>query len=412
MTIVRDKPVASPIGGTYAGGITTEQELIERARGLLPAIRQRARRAHDECKVPDETIAEMKEAGLFRIVRPKRYGGFEMHPAVLYEVQMVLAEACMSTAWVQGLLAVHDFQLALFDDRAQADVWGENPDALISSTYQPVGKVTRVEGGFRLSGRWRFSSGSQHAQWVFLGSIAQPEGPDGAPDLLTFMLPRSDYQVIEGTWDVFGLRGTGSLDIVVDDAFIPAYRTHSMTEGFLVHGQKGLQVNTAPMFRLPWGQLFARVVSSAQIGSLQGALDTFIELAKARVSSADGTVMAQSPHAAKLVTQIRSDIAEMRSTLRSSFDAMLAAVEETGAIPMDDRLLYRYQAGTIARRCADQLNNIMEVSGSAAIYNSSPLLPFWRDVMASRGHFANNPDSLAVSVGGYSLGAPTSERFC
>src|SRR5690606_33729665 len=181
MTIVRDKPVASPIGGTYAGAIPTEQELIERARSLLPAIRQRARRAHDECKVPDVTIAEMKEAGLFRIVRPKRYGGFEMHPAVLYEVQMVLAEACMSTAWVQGLLAVHDFQLALFDDRAQADVWGENPDALISSTYQPVGKVTRADGGYRLSGRWRFSSGSQHGNWIFLGSFAPPEGPDGAP---------------------------------------------------------------------------------------------------------------------------------------------------------------------------------------------------------------------------------------
>ncbi len=392
--------------------IPTETELLARARALLPAIRERAPLTHQSGKVPDETIAEMKAAGLFKIVRPKRYGGFEMHPAVLYEVQMVLAEACMSTAWVQGLLAVHDFQLALFDDRAQADVWGGDRDALISSTYQPVGKVTRVDGGFRLSGHWRFSSGSQHAQWIFLGSIAPPATPDGNPDLLTFMLPRSDYQVIEGSWDVFGLRGTGSLDIVVDDAFIPEYRTHSMSEGFTIDEQKGLLVNTAPMFRLPWGQLFARVVSSAQIGSLKGALDAFIEIARNRVSSADGSVMASNAPAARIAARVQSDIAEMRGTLRSSFDSMLASVEREGSIPMEDRLRFRLEASTIARGCARQIDSIMEIIGTAGIYNSSPVLPFWRDIMASRAHFANNPDNLEISVGGHQLGVPSGERFC
>lgn len=404
----RDKHAAD----TDVSEIPTEAELLARARALLPAIRSRAARTHESGRVPDETIAEMKAAGLFKVVRPKRYGGFEMHPAVLYEVQMVLAEACMSTAWVQGLLAVHDFQLALFDDRAQADVWDADRDALISSTYQPVGKVTRVEGGFRLSGHWRFSSGSLHAQWVFLGSIAPPATPDGTPDLVTFLLPRSDYQVIPGSWDVFGLRGTGSLDIVVDDAFIPEYRTHSMSDGFTIDEQKGLEVNTAPLFRLPWGQLFARVVSSAQIGSLKGALDAFVEIARNRVSSADGTIMASSAHAARVAARVQSDIAEMRGTLRSSFDSMLASVENQGSIPMEDRLRFRLEAATIARRCARQVDSIMEILGTAGIYNDSPVLPFWRDIMASRAHFANNPDNLEISVGGYSLGIPSNERFC
>ncbi|MBV1918986.1 MAG: flavin-dependent monooxygenase, partial [Sphingomonadaceae bacterium] len=229
-----------------------------------------------------------------------------MHPAVLYEVQMVLGEACMSTAWIYGLLTVHEFQLALFDDQAQSEVWGENPDALISSTYQPVGKVERVDKGFRLSGHWRFSSGAQHCDWIFLGSIAPPDEPDGQPDLRTFLLPRSDYRTIEGSWDVFGLRGTGSVDIVVEDAFIPEYRTHSMTAGFEIDGQKGLEVNTAPLYRLPWGQLFARVVSSAQIGSLQGAYDAFLEIARSRVSSADGAVMANSVNAARVAVHVES----------------------------------------------------------------------------------------------------------
>lgn len=392
--------------------IPTEAELIERARALLPALRERAARTHEEGNVPAESIAEMKQAGLFRIVRPKRYGGYEMHPAVLYEVQMVLAEACMSTAWVQGLLAVHDFQLALFDDRAQADVWGSNEDALISSTYQPVGKVTRADGGYRLSGHWRFSSGSAHGDWIFLGSIFAPEDGSAQPDLLTFLLPRSDYQVIEGSWNVFGMQGTGSLDIVVEDAFIPEYRTHSMTEGFVIDGQKGLKVNTAPLYRLPWGQLFARIVSSAQIGSLKGAYDAFLDIAGKRVSLADGTVMAESVSTVRLAARVASEIAEMRSTLRASFDSMLHHAETTGSIPMEERLRYRYEAGTIARRCARSVDAMMEILGTSGIDKTSPILPFWRDIMASRAHFANNPDNIELSVGGHMLGKPSMERFC
>ena len=413
MTINADATVAtSPDRTSAVSTVPTEAELVECARGLLPMLRERAALTHEQGNVPAETIEELKRAGLFRIVRPKRYGGFEMHPAALYEVQMILAEACMSTAWVQGLLAVHDFQLALFDDRAQAEVWNANPDALISSTYQPVGKVDRVDGGYRLSGHWRFSSGAQHADWIFLGSIVTPDSADARPDLLTFLLPRSDYRVIEGSWKVFGLQGTGSLDIVVENAFIPEYRTHSMTDGFEIENQKGLLVNTAPLFRLPWGQLFARIVSSAQIGSLKGAHDAFVEIASKRVSRADGTVMAESVSAMRTAARVASEIAEMRGTLRTSFDAMLHHAETSGMIPIEERLRYRYEAGTIARRCARAVDSMMEILGTAGIDSSSPVLPFWRDIMASRAHFANNPDNIEASTGGHLLGRQSMERFC
>src|SRR5882757_263803 len=148
---------------TLAQTVPTADELRAHARAMLPAVRERAARAEAEHKVPDETIAELKAAGFFKIVQPRRYGGYEMAPNVLFDIQMILAEACMSTGWVYGLLAVHSFQLALFDDHAQRDVWGKDENALVASTYQPVGKVTRVDGGFRLSGHWGFSSGVQHA---------------------------------------------------------------------------------------------------------------------------------------------------------------------------------------------------------------------------------------------------------
>ncbi|MBV1918188.1 MAG: hypothetical protein KUG65_09030, partial [Sphingomonadaceae bacterium] len=144
----------------------------------------------------------------------------------------------------------------------------------------------------------------------------------------------------------------------------------------------------------------------------QGAYDAFLEIARSRVSSADGAVMANSVNAARVAVHVESEIAEMRNTQRSSFNAMMNHAETTGVIPMNERLRYRYEAATIARRCARVVDSMMEILGSAAIYNSSTVLPFWRDIMASRAHFANNPDNLEISVGGHYLGVPSEERFC
>lgn len=406
-----DPQAAIDISGTTERAPTAEQ-LMERAQALLPAIRARAQRTHEEGRVPEETIAELRAAGLFRIVQPVRYGGFEMHPNVVYDIQMLLGTACISTAWVYGLLTVHNFQLGLLDDRAQADVWGESVDALVSSTYQPVGKVVRVDGGFRLSGRWRFSSGAHHCNWIFLGAFVPPAAGDGPPTITNFLLRRPDYEVVEGTWDVVGMRGTGSMDIIVEDAFVPDYRTHTLVEGFEIVNQKGLEVNRAPLFRMPWGLLFARIVASAQIGGLRGALDAYLDIARKRVSSANFMAMKADPHAASVAARIRSEIEEMTSTLHRSFDTMMAHLEQSGAIPMEERLRYRYEASIVARRCAVAVDSLMMTLGSAAIEAASPVYPFWRDIMASRAHYANNPDALAVSVGSSYMGIPSSELFC
>jgi 3-hydroxy-9,10-secoandrosta-1,3,5(10)-triene-9,17-dione monooxygenase len=137
-------------------------DLVEKAAAMLPALKQRAMQAEADCKVPDETIRDFQEAGFFRILQPRRWGGYELDPEVFYAVQMKLAEGCMSSAWVLGVVAVHNWQLALFDAQAQADVWGEDDSTLISSSYMPRAEVTPVEGGYRISGRWGFSSGVDH----------------------------------------------------------------------------------------------------------------------------------------------------------------------------------------------------------------------------------------------------------
>ena len=177
-----------------------EIELIARARRLVPALRERAERADREGKVPDETIREMQEAGLFRALQPKQWDGYEVDPRTFFEIQMTLAEGCMSTAWIYGVMGVHPWQLARYPVEAQQDVWGEDTSTLISSTYMPVAKVTPVEGGYRISGRWGFSSGSEHCQWGLLGGILPADG-DLPVEHGTFLVPRSANR-IEKNWAV------------------------------------------------------------------------------------------------------------------------------------------------------------------------------------------------------------------
>ncbi|MCA3834069.1 MAG: acyl-CoA dehydrogenase family protein, partial [Burkholderia sp.] len=165
--------------------------LIARAEALAPTLAGRAAQAEAQGRIPAETIADMQAAGFFKVLQPKRYGGYELDPQAFFDIQMALARGCMSTAWVYGVVGVHNWQLALFDERAQQDVWGRDPATLIASTYMPVGRVTPVDGGFRLSGHWKFSSGSELCEWVFLGALVPPAEAGQPPEYRTFLLPKS-----------------------------------------------------------------------------------------------------------------------------------------------------------------------------------------------------------------------------
>ena len=200
--------------------VPTREELLHRARELSPILRERAQATEDNRKMLEENVQALIDAGFMRISQPASHGGYEMHPTVIYEVAMELAKGCSSSAWFQSLMAVHNWEMALLGKEVCDELWSENPDTLISSSYAPFGKVEKVEGGYKLSGRWPWSSGSDHCQWVILGAILPPAGEGGIPDYLFFLLPRAEYEIID-TWHVTGLCGTGSNDIVVDGAFVP-----------------------------------------------------------------------------------------------------------------------------------------------------------------------------------------------
>ena len=388
--------------------IPTGEELVARARALGPKLKERAAQAEVERKLPKETIADFQEAGLFRILQPRRWGGYEMDPQVFFDVQLALAEADASTGWVYGIIACHNYQMALFDLKAQEEVWGEDTATLIASSYQPVGKVERTEGGFYLTGRWSFSSGCDHCQWIFLGSLIPPSG-DLPMEMRTFLLPKSDFQIVD-TWRTFGLKSTGSNDIVVERVFVPEHRTHKATDGFFCTNP-GQAVNTAPLYRLPWAQIFVRSISTSSLGAARGALATYIEAARTRVSSNTGKATKSDPAALLGLARTEGELDGMVAVLHRNFDRMMAAVRAGETISIEDRLLYVYESSAVARRCADMVDEMIQFLGGRAIYSEHPLVRYWLDLNAARAHVANDPSNAGVNLGAQLIGDPVQVFF-
>lgn len=387
---------ASQVADVAEAVVPAPDVLLERAREMVPRLRERGRACVKAGNVPAETIEEMKTAGFFRVLQPRRWGGYELHPNVFFDIQKILAEGCMSTGWIYGVLGCHPYELALFHDQAQHDVWHDDADMLVSSTYQPVGKVEKVEGGFYLSGRWGFSSGSTHCGWVLLGAI-NFDTDGGPPDMRTFLLPRSDYQVIEGTWDTFGLQGTGSFDILVERVFVPEYRTHRAADGFAC-ANPGQEANDGPLYRLPWAQVFMRSVSTAAFGGIRAATQAAIDIMQSRVSTNTGKAAKADPFLHAAIARSIAEVSEMELTHRAAFDEMMGYVERGEGVPMERRGLFAFQSASVVRRMADLADDMVKLLGGRAVYMSSPILQPWLDLHAARAHVANDPSNRTSDV--------------
>jgi 3-hydroxy-9,10-secoandrosta-1,3,5(10)-triene-9,17-dione monooxygenase len=388
----------------------TADELIARARALQPTLQERAAGAAELRRLPNETIADFQEAGFFRMLQPSKWGGYEMDPQAFFDVQMAIAAACPSSAWVLGVVAVHSWQLALFAEQAQIDVWGKDRSVLISSSYAPTGKVTRVEGGYKINGRWSFSSGCDHCQWVFLGGFVPPaEGENRPPDMRTFLVPRADYK-IDDTWHVAGLKATGSKDVVCEDVFVPEHHTHRLMDGF-TRKSPGNAVNPAPLFKLPFGQIFTRSVSTSAIGIAQGALDAYTSVAAKRVAAGDGAKVAEDPSAQLVAAEAAALIDEAKVVLRRNFDEMMNAARTGVELPLERRVKFRYDSSRAVAKCVEAVDGLFTASGGRAIFLNSPMLRYFMDVHAARAHYANNPDKPGRNFGGVQLSLKNTDFF-
>ena len=382
----------------------TPEEYLQRVRALIPAIRERALPAERLRRLPDETFADFQDAGLFRCLQPKRYGGFELDPGTLYQAVMEIGAVCGSTAWILGVIGIHNWHLALFARQAQDDVWGKDTGIQVSTSLAPTGTVTRVDGGFRLRGRWSFSSGCDFCQWAALGGLVPPLGDGDAPDMRTFLVPRSDY-TIDDTWYAVGLCGTGSKDVVVDDAFVPEYRTHSYRDAFYLTNP-GAAVNDAPLYRLPFGLVFPACISSPAIGVALGALEAFRDQTTIRISPRDRSRVAEDPFAQLALAEAAAEVTAARDRLLGNFAEAMRTVREETALSLAQRARYRWDTAKAVDRSVRAVDRLFEASGGRGVFLDNPIQRAWRDVHAIRAHAGNNLERAAFVFGRSEFGLP------
>jgi 3-hydroxy-9,10-secoandrosta-1,3,5(10)-triene-9,17-dione monooxygenase len=369
-------------------------ELVARARSMIPALLERGPQGERERNIARETVAEMKAAGFFKILQPKRWGGYEMDVPTCFDVQLALGEGDMSTAWVYGVVGLHPCLLAIYDDRAAQEVWGDDNSVLMSSSLMPAGTGARVDGGFRLSGHWKYSSGSAHCDWAFLGGVVK-DG-DREPERRLFLLPRRDYTIVD-TWHVPGLKATGSNDIVVKEVFVPDYRTIGFLDTFRGVAP-GHAVNPGLLYKLPFGQVFFRGISNASLGALQGMLNAFVGYAGGRASWQFGRAQ-EDPVVQQTCAEVALGIGEMTALLRQTIRTLEDYAARGEMPPLTDRMLYKYHSAAVGERCSQLASRLFKCTGGAGLFADQPFGRMLADITAARQHLSNQVDQFGRAYG-------------
>ncbi|MGE5270273.1 MAG: acyl-CoA dehydrogenase family protein [Thiohalocapsa sp.] len=376
--------------------------LLARAEALVPVLRERAGHTEELRRLPDETIADLHHSGLFRILQPRRVGGSELPFRSIVELVAVIGRGDGSTAWVLANLAAHHWLLGMWPKEAQDEVWGQSPDNLIGSALIfPRGRARKVDGGYRLAGRWPFSSGVDPAAWNLIGAILHEE-ETGAAEPRIFLLPAEDYTVID-TWHVIGLGGTGSKDVVVDDVFVPDYRSVAVRQ--ITGGPNpGSTVNPAVLYQLPAVSLFAFCIAGVSLGIAQGAIEYFMQAMRTRTSYYTGRNLADFVTLQIHLAEATAITDGARATMLSDCEEATRIVAEGGLPTLEQRARYRRDGAYAATQCTRAVDVLFQATGGGAIYARNPLQRAFRDVHAANAHYVLNWDINGAMFGRVLLG--------
>jgi len=375
-------------------------ELVGRAAKLVPLLASNAQRSEDERQAVAENIEAIREAGLLSLMLPKRYGGLQTDIRTKLEVSRELARGCGSTAWSVSLLNVCTWFAALWPEQAQDEIWRDSPENRVAGSLSLYGTATPVDGGYRVTGRWAFASGSGHAQWSVLGTLTERAGGPPAPGLV--LIPRHEV-TIEDTWHVVGMSGTGSNTVVSDDVFVPAHRYHSMEQ--IMDGDYGTPFTEEVLYRSAFVPVAALILAAPLLGMAQAALDLVLEKVPGRAATATFYDRQSEVPGAQL------DLANAAALIDSAhLHAYLAAAEidqnaHDGVYPtMLGRAKARMDTGMAVKYARDAMRLLLGVYGAASFATGSPMQRIWRNCEAASSHTILRQEINAQLYGQHLLG--------
>jgi 3-hydroxy-9,10-secoandrosta-1,3,5(10)-triene-9,17-dione monooxygenase len=393
-------------GGIRTAGSAEYDQLMDAARELVPALRERASATEELRRLPPETVVDLHRTGLFRILQPKRVGGFEFDYVALIDFAAELARGDASVAWTLNNLASHHWMLAMFPEEAQDTIWNDDPETLIASSFVfPAGKAERADGGYRVSGLWPFSSGVDPSTWNMLGGVVAPDDDLVAPEYRIFLLPLKDYEIVD-TWFTSGLRGTGSKDVEVKDVFVPEHMTLAVAD--IAGGPTpGSARNRNALYALPVFALFPFVLTGCALGNAQGCLDDFVESTRHRVSKYNKARLADFQSIQIKIAAAGARIDTARRIMRS---ICIEAMEDARAGRVPDMLAktrYRRDGAFAVGLCTEAVDLLFGASGAGGLYSDGSLQRQFRDAHAIQAHIAFNFDAAGANNGKVELGFPS-----
>jgi 3-hydroxy-9,10-secoandrosta-1,3,5(10)-triene-9,17-dione monooxygenase len=386
-------------------GVGYEQALAG-ARSLVPVLRERAARAEDARVMLPETLADLHRTGALRVLQPRRWGGMEFDYVAYVDFAEMLARGCASTGWNAGNLLIHHWMLALYDERAQQEVWGADPEAMIASGIaypQGSGRVAEsgAERGFLVSGRWNFSSGVNVADWNML-AVTVREG-EKIVDHRMCLLHKSEYEVVDD-WHVLGMRSTGSMTVVAKDVFVPGYRALCMYDARGGDGFPGARGNPNPVYRVPLSALGAHGIGGAAVGNAQAALDLTIESVVKRSTNYQGLKMRDIQTIQVRVGAAGARIDAARQLLRQNCVEAMEIARRNAIADAPTKLRFKRDLAYAASLCTEAVDILHAMAGANGIYDSYPIQRIFRDAHALAGHFSFSTDAQLSSWGLAALG--------
>jgi alkylation response protein AidB-like acyl-CoA dehydrogenase len=379
------------------GAAASDFDYKSAVRSILPRLAAATHESDELRRLSDDAANALRESGLARMITPKQFGGYELSPSAHIRACADIANVCSAASWVLMVCVAHDYIIGRFPEECQREVYEGDADNLVAGSLAPQGTIERVEGGWRFTGRWQFGSGCDHSPWFILGARAANPGPD---DYIIHhvMVPRADV-ILDDTWHTLGMRGTGSKDLVVNNAFVPEHRVMPTTPTFL-----GLSPHAkAPTYRLSVYSGLPAMLSGSVLGMAEAGLRAFVDATSTR-TTAYGVAKGKNPIMQKRVAESTAEVAAARRLLEDMCDRFDALMEiDQAPMSAQDRIQMRWDAAFVVELSRRAIERLFAAAGAHGLYEGNAVYRAFRDINTACHHAVIDFDTVSNLMGQFRL---------